>query len=142
MKTLALCLAILSAIGLVGTAFAQEDEVEFAQEVEVINSKYLEITDNKYSVGDQAEIIISGTVKNISPEEIGYVTVYTSLYNHKDELLTVLDAEIYIEDKPAIQTSLLQPGEEGPFEITFNQRNLRDFLHHYSLMPGGLFRLN
>jgi hypothetical protein len=33
MKILALSLAILSAIGLVGIAFAQEDEVEFAQEV-------------------------------------------------------------------------------------------------------------
>jgi hypothetical protein len=49
MKTLALCLAILSAIGLVSTAYAQDNNV--------VNSKYLTIQDHRLVDQDFSDTI-------------------------------------------------------------------------------------
>ncbi len=116
MKTLALSLAILSAIGLVSTAYAQNNNV--------INSKYLTIQDHRLVDQDFSDTI-TGTVTNAAGAEIS-ASIYAILYDSKNQVISVEQglADLYP----------LPPNESSAFAINIF---LQDNVDHYTLIPGG-----
>ena len=60
----------------------------YAQTGEVTNSKYLEIIEHTYRVGESSDTI-TGTVKNISTEEVSSITIYLLLYDKANQLITI-----------------------------------------------------
>ena len=117
MKTLALSLAILSSLALVGTAFAQEGNV--------INSKYLTIQDHRYRPGDFSDTI-TGTVVNNAGSEISFVSVYAILYDSNDQVIDIATGTADVTTLPSGDNSAFSIGIYGESEIA-----------KYTLLVGG-----
>ena len=98
----------------------------YAQTEEVTNSKYLEIIEHRYRQGEFSDTI-TGTVKNISTEEIPSITIYLLLYDAANQLITVETGYADVTPLPSQDTS--------PFSINvYYQGNDID---HYVILPGG-----
>jgi hypothetical protein len=116
LKTLALCLAILSAIGLVSTAYAQDNNV--------INSKYLTIQDHRLVDQDFSDTI-TGTVTNAAGTEVS-ASIYAILYDSNSQVISV--------EQGLTDLYPLPPNESSAFVINLF---LQDNVDHYTLIPGG-----
>ena len=116
MKTLALSLAILSAIGLVSTAYAQDNNV--------INSKYLTIQDHRLVDQDFSDTI-TGAATNAAGAEIS-ASIYAILYDSKNQVISV--------EQGLVDLYPLSPNESSAFAINLF---LQDNVDHYTLIPGG-----
>jgi hypothetical protein len=117
MKTLALSLAILSSLALVGTAFAQEGNV--------INSKYLTIQDHRYRPSDFSDTI-TGTVVNNAGSEISFVSVYAILYDSNDQVIDIATGTADVTTLPSGDNSAFSIDIYGESEIA-----------KYTLLVGG-----
>ena len=115
-KILTLSLAILSTIGLVSTAYAQDNNF--------INSKYLTIQDHRLVAQDFSDTI-TGTVTNTTGAEIT-ASMYAILYDNNNQVISVEQglADLYP----------LPPNESSAFAINLF---LQDNVDHYTLIPGG-----
>ncbi|HZB98981.1 MAG TPA: FxLYD domain-containing protein [Nitrososphaeraceae archaeon] len=100
----------------------------YAQTGEVTNSKYLEIIEHRYRVGEFSDTI-TGTVKNISTEEVSSITIYLLLYDKANQLIT-------IETGYADVTPPLQSQDTSPFSINVYYQG--NDMYHYVMLPGGI----
>jgi hypothetical protein len=99
----------------------------YAQTVEVTNTKYLETMEHRYRVGEFSDTI-TGTVKNISSEEVSSITIYLLLYDKANQLIT-------IETGYADITPLLSQ-DTSPFSINVYYQG--NDMNHYVMLPGGI----
>jgi hypothetical protein len=99
----------------------------YAQTGEVTNSKYLEIIKHIYCVGEFSDTI-TGTVKNISSEEVSSITIYLLLYDKANQLITIETG--YADVTP------LQSQDTSPFSINVYYQ-VND-MNHYIMLPGGI----
>ena len=100
----------------------------YAQTGEVMNSKYLEIIEHRYRVGEFSDTI-TGTVKNISTEEVSSITIYLLLYDKANQLIT-------IETGYADVTPPLQSQDTSPFSINVYYQG--NYMNHYIMLLGGI----
>jgi hypothetical protein len=98
----------------------------YAQTGEVTNSKYLEIIDHRYRVGEFSDTI-TGTVKNISTEEVSSITIYLLLYDKANQLITIETGYADVTPLPSQDTS--------PFSINVYYQG--NDMNHYVMLPGG-----
>ena len=98
----------------------------YAQTGEVTNSKYLEIIDHRYRVGEFSDTI-TGTVKNISTEEVSLITIYLLLYDKANQLITIETGYADVTPLPSQDTS--------PFSINVYYQD--NDMNHYVMLPGG-----
>lgn len=98
----------------------------YAQTGEVTNSKYLEIIKHRYRVGEFSDTT-TGTVNNISTEEVSSITIYLLLYDKANQLIT-------IETGYAEVTPLLSQ-DTSPFSINVYYQG--NDMNHYVMLPGG-----
>lgn len=99
----------------------------YAQTGEVTNSKYLEIIEHRYRVGESSDTI-TGTVKNISTEEVSSITIYLLLYDKANQLITIETRYADITPLPSQDTS--------PFSINVYYQG--NDMYHYVMLPGGI----
>ena len=78
----------------------------YAQTGEVTNSKYLEIIEHRYRVGEFSDTI-TGTVNNISTEEVSSITIYLLLYNKANQLITIETGYADVTPLPSQDTILI-----------------------------------
>jgi hypothetical protein len=76
----------------------------YAQTGEVTNSKYLEIIKHRYRVGEFSDTT-TGTVKNISTEEVSSITIYLLLYDKANQLITIETGYADVTPLPSQDTS-------------------------------------
>jgi hypothetical protein len=98
----------------------------YAQTGEVTNSKYLEIIEHRYRVGEFSDTI-TGTVKNISTEEVSSITIYLLLYDKANQLITIETGYADVTPLPSQDTS--------PFSINVYYQG--NDMNHYVMLPGG-----
>jgi hypothetical protein len=99
----------------------------YTQTGEVKNSKYLEIIEHRYRVGEFSDTI-TGTVNNISTEEVSRITIYLLLYDKANQLITIETGYADVTPLPSQDTS--------PFSINvYCQGN---DMNHYVMLPGGI----
>jgi hypothetical protein len=98
----------------------------YAQTGEVTNSKYLEIIEHRYRVGESSDTI-TGTVKNISTEEVSSITIYLLLYDKANQLITIETG--YADVTP------LQSQDTSPFSINVYYQG--NDINHYVMLPDG-----
>jgi hypothetical protein len=98
----------------------------YAQTGEVTNSKYLEIIEHRYRVGESSDTI-TGTVKNISTEEVSSITIYLLLYDKANQLITIETGYADVTPLPSQDTS--------PFSINVYYQG--NDMNHYVMLPGG-----
>ena len=99
----------------------------YAQTGEVTNSKYLEIIEHRYRVGEFSDTI-TGTVKNISTEEVSSITIYLLLYDKANQLITIETGYAYITS--------LQSQDTSPFSINVYYQG--NDINHYVMLLGGI----
>ena len=78
----------------------------YAQTGEVTNSKYLEIIEHRYRVGEFSDTI-TGTVNNISTEEVSSITIYLLLYYKANQLITIETGYADVTPLPSQDTILI-----------------------------------
>jgi prophage DNA circulation protein len=98
----------------------------YAQTGEVTNSKYLKIIEHRYCVGESSDTI-TGTVKNISTEEVSSITIYLLLYDKANQLITIETGYADVTPLPSQDTS--------PFSINVYYQG--NDMNHYVMLPGG-----
>ncbi|HEX5891419.1 MAG TPA: FxLYD domain-containing protein [Nitrososphaeraceae archaeon] len=98
----------------------------YAQTGEVTNSKYLEIIEHRYRVGEFSDTI-TGTVKNISTEEVSSITIYLLLYDKANQLITIETGYADVTPLPSQDTSL----------FSINVYYHGNDMNHYVMLPGG-----
>ena len=98
----------------------------YAQIGEVKNSKYLEIIEHRYRVGEFSDTI-TGTVNNISTEEVSSITIYLLLYYKANQLITIETGYADMTPLPSQDTS--------PFSINVYYQG--NDMNHYVMLPGG-----
>jgi hypothetical protein len=98
----------------------------YAQTGEVTNSKYLEIIEHRYRVGEFSDTI-TGTVNNISTEEVSSITIYLLLYDKANQLITIETGYADVTPLPSQDTS--------PFSINVYYQG--NDMNHYVMLPGG-----
>ena len=98
----------------------------YAQTGEVTNSKYLEIMEHRYRVGEFSDTI-TGTVNNISNEEVSSITNYLLLYDKANQLITIETG--YADVTP------LPSQDMNPFSINVYYQG--NDMNHYVMLPGG-----
>jgi hypothetical protein len=96
----------------------------------VVNSKYVIITDHRYQHGDISDVI-TGTVRNISPQEIPTIYVTAVLYDKDNNLITTHTGLADASDLPE--------GGNSTFSVHFVLRE--NVANHYTLFPGGIPQL-
>jgi hypothetical protein len=96
----------------------------------VVNSKYVIITDHRYQHGDISDVI-TGTVRNISPQEIPTIYVTAVLYDKDNNLITTHTGLADASDLPE--------GDNSTFSVHFVLRE--NVANHYTLFPGGIPQL-
>jgi hypothetical protein len=90
----------------------------------VVNSKYLSITDHKYRIGQYSDTI-TGTITNISTQEISSVSVYVALYDKDNKLITM--------ESGSVSISPLRTADNSPFTINLlSFSSARDDLYNIS----------
>jgi hypothetical protein len=99
----------------------------YAQTGEVTNSKYLEIIEHRYHVGEFSDTI-TGTVKNISTEEVSSIIIYLLLYDKANQLITIETRYADITPLPSQDTS--------PFSINVYYQG--NDMYHYVILAGGI----
>jgi hypothetical protein len=98
----------------------------YAQTGEVTNSKYLEIIEHRYRVGEFSDTI-TGTVNNISTEEVSSITIYLLLYDKANQLIIIETGYADVTPLPSQDTS--------PFSINVYYQG--NDMNHYVMLPGG-----
>jgi hypothetical protein len=91
----------------------------------IVNSKYLTITDHRFRNGQFSDTI-TGTVANNSTQEISFATVYASLYDSDNRLITIESGSVSVPQLP--------PGDNSPFDVSIIGVKGID---HYTLSPAG-----
>ena len=104
----------------------------YAQTGEVMNSKYLEIIEHRYRVGEFSDTI-TGTVNNISTEEVSSITIYLLLYNKANQLITI---ETGYADVTPLQSQDIQSQDTSPFSINVYYQG--NDMYHYVMLLGGI----
>ena len=99
----------------------------YAQTGEVTNSKYLEIMEHRYRVGEFSDTI-TGTVKNISTEEVSSITIYLLLYDKANQLITIETGYADVTPLPSQDTS--------PFSINVYYQG--NDIYYYIMLEGGI----
>jgi hypothetical protein len=117
---------ILFGISLVAALMVVVAAPAYAQTGEVTNSKYLEIIEHRYRVGEFSDTI-TGTVNNISTEEVSSITIYLLLYDKANQLITIETGYADITPLPSQDTS--------PFSINVYYQG--NDMNHYVMLPGG-----
>jgi hypothetical protein len=117
---------ILFGISLVAALMVVVAAPAYAQTGEVTNSKYLEIIEHRYRVGEFSDTI-TGTVNNISTEEVSSITIYLLLYDKANQLITIETGYADVTPLPSQDTS--------PFSINVYYQG--NDMNHYVILPGG-----
>jgi hypothetical protein len=117
---------ILFGISLVAALMVVVAAPAYAQTGEVTNSKYLEIIEHRYRVGEFSDTI-TGTVNNISTEEVSSITIYLLLYDKANQLITIETGYADVTPLPSQDTS--------PFSINVYYQG--NDMNHYVMLPGG-----
>jgi len=94
----------------------------------IVNSKYLTITDHRFRNGQFSDTI-TGTVSNNSTQEISFATVYVSLFDSANRLITIESGSVSVPQLP--------PGDNSPFDVSIIGVKGID---HYTLSPAGIPR--